>query len=169
MVDLYDLPLTGTAVRRSEATPEDLITNWSAYISSYTGKLWPREVIEHWVNASVDRILDGCKPGARILEHGCGNGMLLFRCALHKDVQEVWGADLSGEACNFLTSVANNPHFAHIKDKIKVLHRPADNFEGIPSNHFDCIAMNAMVMYHLQGISLHTCTTIKFEFTARMD
>ena len=53
---------------------EDLITNWSAYISSYSGKLWPRSTIEHWVNATVDRVLDR-KP-RRILEHGCGNGML---------------------------------------------------------------------------------------------
>ena len=128
-----------------EQTAEDLITNWSAYISSYAGKLWPRQIIDHWVNATVDRFLDhGPK---RILEHGCGNGMLLFRAALHPSVEEVWGADLSGEAVKFLEEVRLNKHFQHIADKVKTLHRPADNFDGVPQNYFDCIVMSAMTMY----------------------
>ena len=129
----------------SYASAEDLITNWSAYISSYSGKLWPRDVIHHWVNATVDRFLDG--GAKRILEHGCGNGMLLFRAALHPNVEEVWGADLSGEAVAYLDEVAASPHFQHIKHKVKTLHRPADNFSGVPSNHFDAIVLSAMIMY----------------------
>jgi predicted acyl esterase/SAM-dependent methyltransferase len=128
-----------------EQTAEDLITNWSAYISSYAGKLWPRQIIDHWVNATVDRFLDhGPK---RILEHGCGNGMLLFRAALHPSVEEVWGADLSGEAVKFLEEVRLNAHFKHIANKLKTLHRPADNFDGVPQSYFDCIVMSAMVYY----------------------
>uniref|UniRef100_A0A7S2HXV1 Carrier domain-containing protein n=1 Tax=Haptolina brevifila TaxID=156173 RepID=A0A7S2HXV1_9EUKA len=124
---------------------EDMITNWSAYISSYSGKLWPRSTIEHWVNATVDRFLD-MRP-KRMLELGSGNGMLAFRAALRPEVEEVWMADLSGEACRYVEKVAEHPHFVHIKNKCKVLHRPADDFSGIPENHFDVIAMNAMVMY----------------------
>ena len=97
---------------------EDMITNWSAYISSYSGKLWPRSTIEHWVNATVDRFLD-MRP-KRMLELGSGNGMLAFRAALRPEVEEVWMADLSGEACRYLEAVASHPHFAHIKHKVRV-------------------------------------------------
>merc|ERR1719506_1019679 len=129
----------------SYTSAEDLITNWSAYISSYSAKLWPRDVIHLWVNATVDRFLDHAPK--RVLEHGCGNGMLLYRAALHPGVEEVWGADLSGEATAYLEEVRNSPHFAHIKDKVKALHRPADNFDGVPTNHFDAIVLSAMIMY----------------------
>merc|ERR1719387_561898 len=73
--------------------------------------------------------------------------MLLYRAALHPGVEEVWGADLSGEAVAYLEEVRNSPHFAHIKDKVKALHRPADNFDGVPTNHFDAIVLSAMIMY----------------------
>ena len=126
-------------------TAEDMITNWSAYISSYTDKLWPRSTIEHWVNATVDRFLD-MKP-KRILELGSGNGMLAYRAALRPEVEEVWMADLSSEASRYVERLRVHPHFAHIAHKCKVLHRPADDFKDIPDNHFDCVAMNAMVMY----------------------
>ena len=86
---------------------EDMITNWSAYISSYSGKLWPRSTIEHWVNATVDRFLD-MRP-KRMLELGSGNGMLAFRAALRPEVEEVWMADLSGEACRYVEKV-HSPH-----------------------------------------------------------
>ena len=125
---------------------EDMITNWSAYISSYSGKLWPRSTIEHWVNAAVDRFLD-MKP-KRMLEIGSGNGMLAFRAALRPEVEEVWMADLSGEACRYVEKVCAHPCFAHIKHKCKVLHRPAHDFSGIPDDYFDVVVMNAMVMYY---------------------
>ena len=30
---------------------------------------------------------------------------------------------------------------------MKALHRPADNFDGVPANHFDAIVLSAMIMY----------------------
>ena len=136
--DDYDDALAGLSA-------EDMITNWSAYISSYSGKLWPRSTIEHWVNATVDRFLD-MRP-KRMLELGSGNGMLAFRAALRPEVEEVWMADLSGEACRYVEKVRAHPNFAHIQSKCKVLHRPAHDFSGVPENHFDVIVMNAMTMY----------------------
>ena len=136
--DDYDDALAGLSA-------EDMITNWSAYISSYSGKLWPRSTIEHWVNATVDRFLD-MRP-KRMLELGSGNGMLAFRAALRPEVEEVWMADLSGEACRYVEKVRAHPNFAHIQSKCKVLHRPAHDFSGVPENRFDVIVMNAMTMY----------------------
>ena len=74
-------------------------------------------------------------------------GMLAFRMALQPEVEEVWMADLSGEACRYLEQVCNHPHFAHIKHKMKVLHRPADNFTDVPNDYFDVVVLSAMVMY----------------------
>lgn len=44
---------------------EDMITNWSAYISSYSNKLWPRSTIEHWVRATDGRSLPYDPNGIR--------------------------------------------------------------------------------------------------------
>ena len=53
-------------------------------------------MIHLWVNATVDRFLDHAPK--RILEHGCGNGMLLYRAALHPGVEEVTE---SARACGY--------------------------------------------------------------------
>eukprot|EP00928_Gymnodinium_smaydae_P061935 TRINITY_DN4589_c0_g1_i1.p1 TRINITY_DN4589_c0_g1~~TRINITY_DN4589_c0_g1_i1.p1 ORF type:complete len:1199 (-),score=217.60 TRINITY_DN4589_c0_g1_i1:315-3911(-) len=73
--------------------------------------------------------------------------MLLYRAALQPNVEEVWGCDLSGEAVAYLEQVKRAPQFQHIASKIHALHRPADNFDGVPDNHFDLIVMSAMIMY----------------------
>ena len=43
--------------------------------------------------------------------------------------------------------VCAHPKFAHIKHKMKVLHRPAHDFTAIPDDYFDVVVMNAMVSH----------------------
>ena len=102
-------------------------------------------MIASQVHATADRFLD-MRP-KRMLELGSGNGMLAFRAALRPEVEEVWMADLSGEACRYVEKVCAHPNFAHIQSKCKVLHRPAHDFSGVPDDHFDVVVMNAMTMY----------------------
>lgn len=65
-----------------EAAPrEDPSFNITGWNSSYTGAAIPANEMREWVEHTVERILS--QQPARVLEIGCGTGLLLFRVAPH--------------------------------------------------------------------------------------
>ena len=60
---------------------QDLTFNIIGWNSSYTGHPIPEEEMREWVDSTVERILS-LHP-RRVLEIGCGTGLLLFRIAPH--------------------------------------------------------------------------------------
>ena len=60
-------------------TEQESTLNISGWDSSYTGELIPAEEMREWVNSIVDRIKQ--HQPQRVLEIGCGTGMLLLRIA----------------------------------------------------------------------------------------
>ena len=78
-----------------ETDPTFHIGGWN---DSYTGKDLAPEQVREWVDYTVDRIL-ALQP-KRLLEIGCGTGLLLFRISPH--CQHYYGTDLSGEAIRYL-------------------------------------------------------------------
>ena len=70
--------------------PEETL-NLSGWDSSYTGEPIPEEEMREWVDSTVARILS-LKPG-RVLEIGCGAGLLLLRIAPH--CMKYWGTDFA--------------------------------------------------------------------------
>lgn len=64
--------------------------------------------VAEWVDFTVYRIQhlnDGSRSNrtpTRVLEMGCGNGMILFRAALLSGVEKYIGADLSTEAIEYV-------------------------------------------------------------------
>ncbi|HXU07715.1 MAG TPA: amino acid adenylation domain-containing protein, partial [Blastocatellia bacterium] len=64
--------------RGEVADPTFNLAGWN---SSYTGEAIPSEEMRHWVEHTVERILS-LEP-RRVLEIGCGSGLLLFRIAPH--------------------------------------------------------------------------------------
>jgi 2-polyprenyl-3-methyl-5-hydroxy-6-metoxy-1,4-benzoquinol methylase/acyl carrier protein len=98
--------------------------------------------MQEWVDQTVSRIL-GNQPPQRVLEIGCGSGLLLFRVAKH--CQEYWGADYSSATINNLEHLCST--IEGLEGKVKLLHRTADDFTGIPQATFDRVVINSVVQY----------------------
>ncbi|CCI16559.1 Similar to tr/Q9RAH4/Q9RAH4 (fragment) [Microcystis aeruginosa PCC 9807] len=121
---------------------EDPTFNISGWNSSYTGQAIPPAEMREWVDQTVSRIL-GNQPPQRVLEIGCGSGLLLFRVAKH--CQEYWGADYSAATINNLEHLCST--IESLEGKVKLLHRTADDFTGIPQATFDRVVINSVVQY----------------------
>ena len=121
-------------------TSTDITFNIIGWDNSYTGKPIPASEMREWVNNTVARIL-ALSPG-RVLEIGCGTGLLLCRIAPH--CEEYWGIDYSQPALQ---------HIEQIKqvvpglERVKLLYKLADDFEGILNRQFDTVIINSVVQY----------------------
>ncbi len=105
---------------------------------SYTGKALPTEQVEEWVEDTVARILE-LQP-QRILEIGCGTGMLLFRLATQCDFYI--GTDLSSEAIRFIDGQIRSSDLA---SKVALYATPAHELEAIETGSFDVAIINSVI------------------------
>ncbi len=122
------------------ATHEDGTFNIIGWNSSYTGLPIPEAEMREWVDYTVERIL--ALESRRVLEIGCGTGLLLSRIAPHCELY--WGTDFSQAAIQHIQQLKMlQPELAHVT----LLNRMADNFEGIGANSFDTVILNSVVQY----------------------
>lgn len=112
------------------------ITGWN---SSYTGQPIPAEQMREWVGDRVRQLLN-LQP-QRVLEIGCGTGLLLFQIAPH--CQEYWATDFSAIS---LASIQRQLA-AHNLSHVVLLHRIATTFEEISSDTFDLVILNSVIQY----------------------
>src|SRR5262249_3965142 len=92
------------------------------------------------VDQTVDRIL-ALQP-KRVLEIGCGTGLLLARIAPHCD--SYMGADFSGAALRYLErEIRRSDEYSNTT----LLERAADDFSGIEDGWFDVVILNSVVQY----------------------
>ena len=112
------------------------ITGWN---SSYTGEPISLEQMQEWVSDRVLAIL-ALKP-KRVLEIGCGTGLLLFQIAPH--VQKYVGTDFSTVSLESIQNQLNSINLPHVE----LLHRMATDFEGIETTSFDVVILNSLVQY----------------------
>ncbi|MBO8191102.1 amino acid adenylation domain-containing protein [Streptomyces oryzae] len=118
--------------------PDFDIRGWD---SSYTGEpLSPMDMWE-WVGATVDRVLE--LGPRRVLEIGCGTGLLLSRIAPH--CAEYHGTDMSATAVRQLreTVVSPRPDLSGVQ--LHVL--PAHDFSAFEPGQFDTVVINSVVQY----------------------
>lgn len=120
----------------STPNPQFNITGWN---SSYTGEPIPLEQMQAWVSDRVQQIL-ALKP-RRVLEIGCGTGLLLFQIAPH--CQTYVGTDFSAVSLAEIQPQLESLHLT----QVKLLHRMATDFEGIESGSFDVVILNSIVQY----------------------
>jgi SAM-dependent methyltransferase/acyl carrier protein len=116
------------------ADPQFNIVGWN---SSYTGRALSDTEMREQVDATVARIR-ALHP-KRILEIGCGSGLLLFRLAPECD--QYWATDFSAEAVRYVKDqIGALPH-------VKVWQAEADDFSHLDSSVFDVVILNSVVQY----------------------
>ncbi|HHO59789.1 MAG TPA: methyltransferase, partial [Thiotrichales bacterium] len=114
--------------------------NLSGWNSSYTGTAIPVEEMNEWVDATVSR-LQSLAP-ERVLEIGCGTGLLLSRVAPACDYYV--GTDFSSVAMKQLKALrSSDSQLEHVE----LWQRMADDFSGIAAADFNLVVINSVVQY----------------------
>ncbi len=118
--------------------PEFDISGW---LSSYTGKLIEPSQMMEWVDTTVNRIQ--FTDPQNIYEIGCGSGLLLYRLIPY--CTSYCGTDYSEEIINKVERVVSSND--DVKNKINLLLKTADDFNGVAKKSFDTIVINSVAQY----------------------
>lgn len=130
--DQWDL-LYSSAIAQ---TGGDKLDRLDSVIAGWAGVENLDAQVTEWIDITVERIKQF--QGGRIFEIGCGTGQILSRLAA--DSECYWAADISKVA---IEALENN----HPLPQVKLFHRPADDFSGIPDAHFDTVIINSVAQY----------------------
>jgi amino acid adenylation domain-containing protein/thioester reductase-like protein len=110
----------------------------AGWADSYSGKAIPDAEMKEFVDASVGRILAG-NP-RRVLELGCGTGLLLLRVA--PKVESYVGTDVSEAALGGLQK-----ELLRAPLPVRLQRQSADDRSGIPEHAFDCVVVHSVAQY----------------------
>ena len=123
---------------KAHADVEDPTFNIVSWDSSYTNQALPEEQMRSWVDQTVERI-QRTKPD-RVLEIGCGMGLLLFRIA--PGCSSYLGHDFSKVALDY---VAKHREPLGLP-QVELGRKWADDFAGIDDNSLDCVVLNSIIL-----------------------
>jgi amino acid adenylation domain-containing protein len=123
------------------AQPAEFDCNFAGWTRSDTGTPFAPEEMRVWLDTTVQRIL-ALKP-RRVLEIGCGTGLLLSRVAPH--CQRYCATDLSATALDYLRKRV----LGHLSGKtdVRLLKQEADDFSNLQGETFDLVILNSIVQY----------------------
>ncbi|MDZ7963243.1 MAG: amino acid adenylation domain-containing protein [Aulosira sp. DedQUE10] len=128
-------------VYSQDSIDRDPTFNISGWNNSYTGLPIPTEEMSEWVDRTVARILS-LQP-QRVLEIGCGLGLLLFRISPH--CSHYVGTDISAAAIRYLEQQLQKNQ--HDYSSIKLFATTADDLSGIEAEVFDTVVLNSVIQY----------------------
>jgi amino acid adenylation domain-containing protein len=123
---------------------EDPLFNTVGWLSTYDGRPIPPDQMRVWADDVVGRVLE-LEP-RRVLEIGCGTGMLLFRIAPHCELYE--GSDFSRVSLDYVRNQiekieSDGGRYAHVR----LAERRADDFAGVEPGSFDAVVLSSIVQY----------------------
>ena len=126
---------------RPTDTDDDPTFDTAAFVSSYSGRPIAREEVEEWVDNPVRRIRS--RAPSRVLELGCGTGLLLFRLAPH--CERYRATDFSERAVASLRERLDRvaTPLAHVE----LATQPAHDLSGTQTESFDAVVLNSVVQY----------------------
>jgi amino acid adenylation domain-containing protein len=128
--EVYDSRYAQDAQQANEADA-------AVWTNSYTGEPYSAEELREWAAATVERI---ASFGARrVLEVGCGSGLLMFPLA--PLAERYVGTDISGQALALLSKRAA------ALPQVELRHLPAHDIAALAPETFDLIVINSVVQY----------------------
>ncbi|HEX9733976.1 MAG TPA: non-ribosomal peptide synthase/polyketide synthase [Thermoanaerobaculia bacterium] len=130
--DLYGRP--GEAPNAGDAELDT--TGWR---SSFTGRPLAAPEMREWVDRTVERIR--ALGPRRVLEIGCGTGLLLWRLAARAD--RYVASDFSRAVLDSLAARLAG----RAVPQVRLLERTADDWEGIEPGSFDVVILNSVAQY----------------------
>jgi acyl-coenzyme A synthetase/AMP-(fatty) acid ligase/SAM-dependent methyltransferase/acyl carrier protein len=119
-----------------EQDPTFNIVGWN---SSYTGQPISAEEMDEWLDG-IAELIESLAP-QRVLEIGCGSGMLLFRMA--QQCEHYCGTDFAQAALDYIQ--AHLP--ANLEKRVSLMRRMAYDFAGIRAHSFDAVVLNSVIQY----------------------
>lgn len=120
---------------------QDPTFNIVGFNSIFDGSPIPSFEMREWLSQAVDIVLS--RRPQRVLDIGCGMGLLLFRIAPH--CEDYLGTDLSPVTLSYLKSQLATPE--HALPHVRLLQRAAADFSGIPAHAFDTVILHSVVQY----------------------
>jgi amino acid adenylation domain-containing protein len=129
--------VTRTAARLEYVDPARNFTGWE---SSYTGEAIPEVEMREWLEGTIAEI-EALAP-ERVLEIGCGTGLLLARLAPGRAVYH--GTDFSQAAIDTVEALRRDrPELAHVK----LFRQSGEDVSGLDRDGYDAIVLNSVVQY----------------------
>ncbi|HXO26200.1 MAG TPA: AMP-binding protein, partial [Thermoanaerobaculia bacterium] len=119
----------------------DPTLNLSGWNSSYTGQPIPEAEMREWIETTVARLL--ALAPRRVLEVGCGTGLLLFRVAPH--CESYRATDFSRAALDYLARQLARPAWA--LPQVSLAQALADDWRGVAPGELDLVILNSVVQY----------------------
>ncbi|MDZ7965826.1 MAG: amino acid adenylation domain-containing protein [Nostoc sp. DedSLP03] len=123
------------------SVPQDPTFNIVSWNSSYTGNPIPPKEMQDWVNYTIERILE--KNPTRVLEIGCGVGLLLFRLA--PLCTKYVGTDFSQTALDYLGKQLLI--LKQAREQVTLFQKNANDFEGIDADSLNTVILNSVIQY----------------------
>ncbi|HYW19062.1 MAG TPA: amino acid adenylation domain-containing protein [Nodularia sp. (in: cyanobacteria)] len=117
----------------------DATSNFVGWNSSYTNQPIPVEQMREWVNNQVAQIL-ALQP-KRVLEIGCGTGLILFKVAPH--CTKYCGTDFSPVSLNYIQQQLEKQEMP----QVALYQQMATDFEKIETAAFDAVILNSVIQY----------------------
>ncbi|MEZ4273103.1 MAG: LLM class flavin-dependent oxidoreductase [Myxococcota bacterium] len=135
---IWDETYTGEAPKVVSASAPDAEFDLRGWRSSYDGELIDPSEMTEWVAHTVARVRE-LHP-KRILEIGCGSGLLLTRLAPH--CEHYTGLDFSEAMITQLRQrLADKPW------SVELLCRQARDLQGLEAGSFDTVIINSVIQY----------------------
>ncbi len=126
--EVYSQPCT--------SNPDRNLAGWH---SSYTGQPFPEVEMLDWIEHTIARILYW--HPRRVLEIGCGTGLLLFRLAPY--CERYHGVDISQVALHWVAQHLNSAHIGNCT--IQLTHGNADEPSLFNEELYDTIILNSVI------------------------
>ena len=121
------------------ANASDATFDVAGWNSSYTGQPIPADDMRAWVDHTVARIMT--MSPRRVLEIGCGTGLLLYRVAPTCDLYV--GLDAAASALDRITNhLASDP-----MPQVSLVHGQAHELTQLVDSTFDTIIINSVAQY----------------------